>query len=31
MEDLSKLKLVFKIKENATPDGFNGYDKVRSN
>ena len=39
MKDLSKLKLVFdvsKIKvsrkhKNATPDGFNGYGKVRSN
>ena len=39
MKDLSKLKLVFdmsKIKvsrkhKNATPDGFNGYGKIRSN
>ena len=39
MKDLSKLKVVFdvtKIKvsrrhRNATPDGFNGYGKTRSN
>ena len=39
MKDLSKLKLVFNVSKikvsrkhkNATPDGFNGYGKVRSN